>query len=209
MYSPIPRVVTVFRLQTLFVTFVFQGLPVTNTHNVRSAHLTFQIPYGGILHGLAGYFEAVLYEEVCLSIHPERMESISPNMLSWFPMYFPFRVCHAQIPSSISSNRHLKEPLYLPDDSELDVSIWRLTNRQKVWYEWTAEAFLNTPASHRPGPRISTPHESPNRTSPSTNPPWCEGIDRTGEDEGTCIVRVKIGQTSLHNAGGRSSWVGL
>ena len=29
------------------------------------------------------------------------------------------------------------------------------------------------------------------------------------EDEEKSTVRVKIGQTSLHNAGGNSSWVGL
>jgi protein arginine N-methyltransferase 5 len=69
-----------------------RGLPITNTHNVRSTRLTFHIPHAGILHGLAGYFEAVLYRDVGLSIHPERMDSISKDMLSWFPIFFPFRV---------------------------------------------------------------------------------------------------------------------
>lgn len=68
------------------------GLPITNTHNVRSTHLVFHIPFAGVLHGLAGYFEAVLYGNIGLSIHPERMDSISKNMLSWFPIFFPFKV---------------------------------------------------------------------------------------------------------------------
>lgn len=69
-----------------------QGLPITNTHNVRSAHLTFHIPHAGTLHGLAGYFEAVLYDDVGISIHPERMDEVSKDMLSWFPIFFPFKV---------------------------------------------------------------------------------------------------------------------
>jgi protein arginine N-methyltransferase 5 len=32
--------------------------------------------------------------------------------------------------------------LYLPDDSEVDISIWRQTDDRKVWYEWAVEAFV-------------------------------------------------------------------
>ena len=39
-------------------------------------------------HGFAGYFDAQLYEEVHLSIHPP---TPTPNMFSWFPIYFPLR----------------------------------------------------------------------------------------------------------------------
>jgi len=80
------------------------GIPITNAHNVRSAKLTFHIPHAGVLHGLAGYFEAVLYGEIGLSIHPETKDHISPQMLSWFPLLFPFKVapiypfeCRAQV----------------------------------------------------------------------------------------------------------------
>lgn len=68
------------------------GLPITNSHNTRSVKLTFHIPHAGVLHGLAGYFEAVLYGSIGLSIHPERMDKISKDMLSWFPLFFPFKV---------------------------------------------------------------------------------------------------------------------
>lgn len=71
----------------------FLGLPPTNSHNARSACLSFSIPHAGVLHGLAGYFEAVLYGNIGLSTHPERKDEISKDMLSWFPLFFPFKVC--------------------------------------------------------------------------------------------------------------------
>jgi type II protein arginine methyltransferase len=69
------------------------GLPPTNSHNARSAKLAFHIPHAGTLHGLAGYFEAILYGNIGLSIHPHRKDQISKNLLSWFPLFFPFKVC--------------------------------------------------------------------------------------------------------------------
>ena len=65
------------------------GLPLTNAHNARSAHLTFSIPHAAVLHGFGGYFDAVLYNDVMITIHPERMD---PRQLSWFPAFFPLRV---------------------------------------------------------------------------------------------------------------------
>lgn len=65
------------------------GLPFTNQHNARSTHLTFHIPQAGVCHGFAGYFEAVLYGSVGLSLHPERSGG---EMLSWFPIFFPLQV---------------------------------------------------------------------------------------------------------------------
>lgn len=74
-----------------------RGLPLTNSHNTRSAHLTFRIPHAGALHGLAGYFEAHLYGDVGLSIHPEKMQYVSPEMMSWFPLFFPFKVSRSDV----------------------------------------------------------------------------------------------------------------
>lgn len=74
------------------------GLPFTNSHNTRFAKLTFHIPHGSVLHGFAGYFEAVLYGSVGLSIHPRRMDKISKDMLSWFPLFFPLKVCKKLYP---------------------------------------------------------------------------------------------------------------
>jgi len=82
--------------QTLLLTGVTEvnivrraGLPFTNHHNARSTHLSFHIPRAGVCHGFAGYFEAVLYGDVTLSIHPERAAG---DMLSWFPIFFPLSV---------------------------------------------------------------------------------------------------------------------
>ncbi|KAG9314881.1 protein arginine N-methyltransferase [Chiua virens] len=185
------------------------GLPLTNSHNVRSAKTTFHIPHAGVMHGLAGYFEAVLYGDVGLSIHPNRKEQVSKDMLSWFPLFFPFR-----------------DPLYLPSNSELQVSIWRLTNERQVWYEWYAESYL-------PVANASAAVEETEDTSGSDGPsfsststyvavpsPIVDAVDvfplevRPESRRGSAEVKVpcgvvKIGQTALHNPGGRSSWIGL
>ncbi|KAF8656778.1 hypothetical protein AX16_002330 [Volvariella volvacea WC 439] len=195
-----------------------RGLPLTNSHNVRSANLLFHIPHAGVLHGLAGYFEAVLYGSIGLSIHPHRKDQVSKDMLSWFPLFFPF-----------------KDPLYLPSNSELRVSIWRLTDERKVWYEWHAESFLIVSPAPLGGPDLpitspisasvsSSSWYSPSRGAPS---PLIDPVDSPYGDRSsfssstnrrdsvesmssiTAFRVVKIGQTRLHNRGGRSSWIGL
>lgn len=30
----------------------------------------------------------------------------------------------------------------MPDNAEVEVSMWRQTDDRKVWYEWVVEAFL-------------------------------------------------------------------
>ncbi|KAI5477106.1 hypothetical protein MNV49_006834 [Pseudohyphozyma bogoriensis] len=139
------------------------GLPLTNSHNTRSAHLTFHIPRAGVCHGFAGYFEAVLYADVMLSIHPERAAG---DMLSWFPIFFP-----------------LDDPIYLPARSELDVQIWRLTDgpKRKVWFEWSASAYLSAsslsfaptpPASATSGTFANRTGASADTLSPRPTSPW-------------------------------------
>ncbi|KAI1431981.1 protein arginine N-methyltransferase [Xylaria sp. CBS 124048] len=106
-----------------------------NDHNARQCHLTFVCRSRGVIHGLAGYFESVLYksqakdderkEMVELSILPTTIDRKSKDMVSWFPIFFP-----------------LKQPLYYPPDSELEVTMWRQTDDAKVWYEWMVEAFM-------------------------------------------------------------------
>ncbi|KAJ3983947.1 shk1 kinase-binding protein 1 [Lentinula detonsa] len=184
-----------------------QGLPPTNSHNTRSAKLRFHIPHAGVLHGLAGYFEAILYGNIGLSIHPQRKDQVSKDMLSWFPLFFPF-----------------KEPLYLPSNSELQISIWRLTNERQVWYEWHAESFLGSESSSPSGAKSPTMSGHP---LPSSNlmasptigvpSPLIDAVDLAPRSsisfqdtpERSTARLVKIGHTSLHNPGGRSSWIGL
>ncbi|KAG6917003.1 hypothetical protein DXG01_004268 [Tephrocybe rancida] len=124
-----------------------------------------------------------------------------------------FYIPHAGV---LQPAKKLQEPLYLPSNSELQVSIWRLTNERQVWYEWHAESFLSSPAIQleSPGSAVAVSH-------PLSAPTLSPLIDA---DDPTVVQRarynafnaapvvyetVKIGQTSLHNPGGRSSWIGL
>jgi protein arginine N-methyltransferase 5 len=69
-----------------------------NEHNTRYAHLTFVCKDRGVVNGLAGYFEAVLYDggeagKVELSTRPDTIDAKSKDMISWFPIFFPLKVC--------------------------------------------------------------------------------------------------------------------
>ena len=76
-----------------------------NEHNTRSCRLTFHAPHRGVCHGLAGYFETVLYagseRTIELSTNPITMEAKSKDMISWFPIFFPLKV-------SVVSKSHQK-----------------------------------------------------------------------------------------------------
>lgn len=70
-----------------------------NDHNSRHCHLKFVCKDRGVIHGLAGYFESVLYastnrekEMVELSTLPEMIDQKSRDMISWFPIFFPLKV---------------------------------------------------------------------------------------------------------------------
>ncbi|EME40700.1 hypothetical protein DOTSEDRAFT_177838 [Dothistroma septosporum NZE10] len=101
-----------------------------NEHNARSCKVSFRSQDRGVCHGFAGYFESVLYapadgsKKIELSINPVTMEDKCKDMISWFPIFFP-----------------LKTPLTVPDRSEVEVSMWRMTDDRKVWYEWFVEVF--------------------------------------------------------------------
>lgn len=68
-----------------------------NEHNARFSRTRFRCARRGTCHGLAGYFETVLYEsrsgrQVELSTNPVTMEDKSQDMISWFPIFFPLQV---------------------------------------------------------------------------------------------------------------------
>lgn len=95
------------------------------------------------IHGLLGTFTAVLFSEGDshseISIAPHRF---SKGMFSWFPLYFPFR-----------------DPLHVPDGSNLSVKMWRKTSEGRVWYEWCAKV-------HRKGEILGATHiHNPNGRS--------------------------------------------
>jgi protein arginine N-methyltransferase 5 len=56
--------------------------------NERYRKLQFELPSdtgSALVHGFAGYFDAVLYKDVHLGIEPL---TATPNMFSWFPIFF-------------------------------------------------------------------------------------------------------------------------
>lgn len=114
--------------------------------------------------------------------------------------------------------------------------MWRLTSDRQVWYEWCAEAFLPLPGTsvlpEKPKALANTEDDTSQLLAPLTTPtiihsPLADADDSTSaftsekislgcppdesgsEGAGSRIGLVKIGQTSLHNPGGRSSWIGL
>lgn len=106
------------------------GHPDFNRHNQRYSSVKFQIKENTLIHGFAAYFECVLHKDVLMSINPSTHSS---NMTSWFPMFIP-----------------LKEPLYLPKNSLLEFSMWRLSNLRNVWYEWNCTIVINNVEYHTP-----------------------------------------------------------
>ncbi|GER28173.1 protein arginine N-methyltransferase 5 [Striga asiatica] len=92
---------------------------LTKTNNQRYKKLRFDIPSdtgSALIHGFAGYFDATLYKDVHLGIEPS---TATPNMFSWFPIFFPLRT-----------------PVYIRPGTPLDVHFWRCCGPTKVWYEW-------------------------------------------------------------------------
>lgn len=57
------------------------------------------------LHGVAGYFDSVLYKDVTLSIVPA---THTPGMFSWFPLFIPLCV-----------------PLQVKAGETITMNIWR------------------------------------------------------------------------------------
>lgn len=81
--------------------------PGRNTHNTRRTRLRFRTRYRGVCHGLAGYFESVLYPDIELSTNPNTMEAKSRAMVSWFPIFFPLKVGYPFFSSSFRSVKSL------------------------------------------------------------------------------------------------------
>lgn len=90
-----------------------------NKSNQRYTKLRFEVPIdtgSAMVHGFAGYFDATLYKDVHLGIEPSMT---TPNMFSWFPIFFPLRT-----------------PLCIHPGSHIEVHFWRCCGPTKVWYEW-------------------------------------------------------------------------
>ncbi|CDR41135.1 CYFA0S06e02410g1_1 [Cyberlindnera fabianii] len=101
-------------------TFEHPSPPATSMR--RNAISTFKIRHKTVVHGLAGFFTANLYKDIQLSIKPD---CTTVDLISWFPLFFP-----------------LEQPLYLADDTELEVTMFRECRGGKVWYSWGLESFM-------------------------------------------------------------------
>lgn len=91
--------------------------------NRRYKKLVFELPSdtgSALVHGFAGYFDAVLYKDIHLGIEPS---TATPNMFSWFAIFFPLRT-----------------PMYIPAGALLEAHFWRCVGPTKVWYEWAVTA---------------------------------------------------------------------
>ncbi|KAJ7518054.1 hypothetical protein O6H91_21G052500 [Diphasiastrum complanatum] len=96
---------------------------IPGSDNRRYKKLVFELPEdtgSALVHGFAGYFDAVLYNDVHLGIEPS---TSTPNMFSWFSIFFP-----------------LRNPIYVPVGCKLELHFWRCVGPTKVWYEWAVTA---------------------------------------------------------------------
>eukprot|EP00929_Paragymnodinium_shiwhaense_P008126 TRINITY_DN112068_c0_g1_i1.p1 TRINITY_DN112068_c0_g1~~TRINITY_DN112068_c0_g1_i1.p1 ORF type:complete len:609 (-),score=92.99 TRINITY_DN112068_c0_g1_i1:219-2045(-) len=112
--------------------FTFEHPNWTRATNDRFTSVEFTAEVDSLVHGFAGYFECVLYDDVTLSINPD---TYSEGMFSWFPIYFP-----------------LKVPVTFKRGQMMESHWWRCSNDRKVWYEWAVAAPAPQPV-HNPGGR--------------------------------------------------------
>lgn len=101
-----------------------------NDHNARKCKATFKVPRRGVVHGLAGYFESVLYGDVELSTRPDTIDTKSKDMISWFPIFFPLKVRKAYFYPfcgicPLSCQGHGQSLLLVPDSG----SSWSVNKR--------------------------------------------------------------------------------
>lgn len=151
------------------------------------------------------------------------------------PSFLPYKGKHPVL-TFLSRSDYTQHPLHLPSNSELHVSLWRLTDKGRVWYEWYAESFLPTPALPTAAPAPVLPTHSPVKQGLSilTTPirvasPLIDAYSpqtlisnfaspsdyskQLNVDSALAtkpvFTLVKLGSTALHNPNGRSSWIGL
>lgn len=84
--------------------------------NERFVQLSFENTVDFSCHGFAGYFDAILFGDYKMSIHPERA---SQGLCSWFPAFFP-----------------LKTPIFVKSGQGIKINFWRKVDHKRVWYEW-------------------------------------------------------------------------
>ncbi|KAL6530813.1 Protein arginine N-methyltransferase 5 [Orobanche gracilis] len=132
-----PYVVKLHRVARLAHTqpvFTFNHPKGSKLSNERYEKLCFDIPSdtgSALIHGFAGYFDATLYKDVHLGIEPS---TATPNMFSWFPIFFPLRT-----------------PVCVQPGTPLEVHFWRCCGSTKVWYEWCVTSPSASPMHNTNG----------------------------------------------------------
>ncbi len=116
-------------LASLQPCFRFEHPTKTPGENARHTVLRFEAEQAGPLHGFIGFFEAELYGDIRISIHPQ---TETPGMGGWAPIYFPLR-SRVQVKAGETIEAH----------------IWRRVGRGRVWYEWAVTQPMVTPI-HNP-----------------------------------------------------------
>lgn len=85
-------------------------------NNSRFAEVSFKATADCVLTGFAGYFDADLYKDIKISIHPTEH---TVGMSSWFPMFIP-----------------IIEPQFVKAGETISALFWRNVGSHAVWYEW-------------------------------------------------------------------------
>ncbi|XP_050428754.1 protein arginine N-methyltransferase 5-like [Adelges cooleyi] len=107
------------------ILFTFNHPTKTLPDNTRYKCLEFKVTANMQLHGFSGYFDAILYKDIIISIEPSTQ---SVGMFSWFPVYFP-----------------IKDTMFVKAGDVITVHFWRCCNNYKVWYEWSVSSPKQTP----------------------------------------------------------------
>ena len=106
--------------------------PAADASLERHCALKFPVAVDCTVHGLAGYFEAALFDDIMISINPA---TFSTGMFSWFPLFLPF-----------------SRPVFVRAGQDLEVRLWRRCEGDRVWYEWAVVGPDVLPV-HNPGGR--------------------------------------------------------
>lgn len=92
--------------------------PENENKNVlyKRKHFTFGIKCDAVCHGVGGWFNSTLFDDVVLSTSPIDGDS---DVFSWFPVFIPF-----------------ENPFKVSAGQKIEFVMERKGNNQKVWYEW-------------------------------------------------------------------------
>ncbi|KAJ3425541.1 protein arginine n-methyltransferase [Anaeramoeba flamelloides] len=104
-----------------------ESIKKDNSHNDRFKSFNFVLKNDSLIHGFAGFFDAILYKDVKLSTNPI---DHTPQMASWFPIYFP-----------------IQKPVFVKAGGNFKASMWRCTSNdlKRIFYEWTVTSPVILP----------------------------------------------------------------